>query len=63
MWRFKFGRTQTGSICYGANRARALRQVVRPDEFRRYIEDEVMKKKLHPDAKPTGAFSLGPRTE
>jgi hypothetical protein len=29
------------------------------DEFRRYIEDEVMKKQPHPDAKPMGAFSLG----
>ena len=28
------------------------------DEFRRYIEDEVMKKKPHPDAKPMGVFSL-----
>ena len=29
------------------------------DEFRRYIEDDVMKKKPHPDARPMGAFSLG----
>ncbi|HTG52028.1 MAG TPA: hypothetical protein VMA33_04135 [Candidatus Tectomicrobia bacterium] len=28
------------------------------DEFRRYIEDDVMKKKPHPDAKPMGVFSL-----
>ena len=29
------------------------------DEFRRYIEDEVMKKQPHPDAKPMGVFSIG----
>jgi hypothetical protein len=28
------------------------------DEFRRYIESEVMKKKPHPDAKPMGVFSI-----
>ena len=28
------------------------------DEFRRYIEGEVMKKKPHADAKPMGVFSL-----
>ena len=28
------------------------------DEFRRYIEDDVMKKKPHLDAKPMGAFSI-----
>src|SRR4030095_2776191 len=28
------------------------------DEFRRYIEDDVMKKKPHPDAKPMGVLSL-----
>ena len=29
------------------------------DEFRRYIEDEVMKKQPHPDAKPMGVFPIG----
>ena len=29
------------------------------DEFRRYIEDDVMKKKPHPDAKPMGVFPIG----
>jgi hypothetical protein len=29
------------------------------DEFRRYIEDCVMKKEPHPDAKPMGVFPLG----
>ena len=32
------------------------------DEFRRYIENEVMKKKPHPDAKPMGVFSIAPST-
>jgi hypothetical protein len=30
------------------------------DEFRRYIEDDVMKKQPHLDAKPMGAFPIGP---
>jgi hypothetical protein len=29
------------------------------DEFRRYIENDVMKKQPHPDAKPMGAFPIG----
>jgi len=29
------------------------------DEFRRYIEDDLIKREPHPDAKPLGAFSLG----
>ena len=33
------------------------------EEFRRYIEDDVMGKKPHPDAKPMGAFSIGHRSE
>ena len=33
------------------------------DEFRRYIEDDVMKKKPHPDAKPMGVFSIGRSAE
>ena len=28
------------------------------EEFRRYIEDDVMKKEPHPDAKPMGVFSI-----
>ena len=33
------------------------------DEFRRYIETDLMKREPHPDAKPMGAFSLGRRAE
>lgn len=33
------------------------------DEFRRYIENDVMKKQPHSDAKPLGAFSIGQRNE
>jgi len=33
------------------------------DEFRRYIENEVMKKKPHPDAKPMGVFPIGQPAE
>jgi len=29
------------------------------DEFRRYIEDDLIKREPHPDAKPLGAFRLG----
>jgi hypothetical protein len=29
------------------------------DEFRRYIEADLMKREPHPDAKPMGAFSIG----
>jgi len=29
------------------------------DEFRRYIENDVMKREPHPDAKPVQAFSTG----
>jgi hypothetical protein len=29
------------------------------DEFRRYIDDDLIKREPHPDAKPMGAFSLG----
>jgi hypothetical protein len=28
------------------------------DEFRRYIEDDLIKREPHPNAKPLGAFSL-----
>jgi hypothetical protein len=33
------------------------------EEFRRYIENDLMKREPHPDAKPLGAFSIAPRTE
>ncbi|MGB9474567.1 MAG: hypothetical protein WCE87_05795 [Candidatus Udaeobacter sp.] len=33
------------------------------EEFRRYIEDDLMLRAPHPDAKPLGAFTIGPRTE
>jgi hypothetical protein len=29
------------------------------DEFRRHIEDDLMKRQPHPDAKPMGAFAIG----
>jgi hypothetical protein len=29
------------------------------DEFRRYIETDLMKREPHPDAKPMGAFAIG----
>lgn len=29
------------------------------DPFRRHVEGELMKRKLHPRAKPMGAFSIG----
>ncbi len=31
------------------------------DEFRRHIESDLMTREPHPEAKPMGAFSLGPR--
>jgi hypothetical protein len=33
------------------------------DEFRRYIEDDLIKREPHPGAKPLGAFSIGPRRD
>ena len=33
------------------------------EEFRRYIENDLMKKEPHPDAKPLGAFTIARRTE
>ena len=34
------------------------------DEFRRHIEDDLIKREPHPDAKPMGVFSIGrPATE
>jgi hypothetical protein len=29
------------------------------EEFRRHVEDDLMKRTLHPDAKPFGVFSIG----
>jgi hypothetical protein len=29
------------------------------DEFRQYIESDLMKRQPHPDAKPMGAFPIG----
>ena len=31
------------------------------DDFRRYVESDLMKREPHPDAKPMGAFSIGER--
>ena len=31
------------------------------DEFRRYVESDLMKREPHPDAKPMGAFPIGHR--
>jgi hypothetical protein len=33
------------------------------EEFRRYVESDLMKREPHPDAKPMGAFSIGSGTE
>jgi hypothetical protein len=33
------------------------------DEFRRYIESDLMKRQPHPDAKPMGVFSIGQPNE
>jgi hypothetical protein len=33
------------------------------DEFRRHVEDDLMKRTPHPDAKPMGAFSIGRPSE
>jgi hypothetical protein len=33
------------------------------EEFRRHVEDDLMKRTPHPDAKPMGAFRIGPRSE
>jgi hypothetical protein len=32
-------------------------------EFRHHVEDDLMKRTPHPDAKPMGAFTLGRRVE
>src|SRR5439155_3149476 len=33
------------------------------EEFRRHVENDLMKRTPHPDAKPMGAFSIGRRAE
>jgi hypothetical protein len=33
------------------------------EEFRRHVEDDLMKRDPHPDAKPMGAFNIGRRAE
>jgi hypothetical protein len=32
------------------------------EEFRHYVEDDLMKRTPHPDAKPMGAFPIGQRS-
>jgi len=33
------------------------------EEFRRYVEDDLMKRTPHPEAKPMGAFSIGKKSD
>jgi len=33
------------------------------EEFRRYVENDLMKREPHPDAKPLGAFPIGRAAE
>ena len=33
------------------------------EEFRRYVENDLMKREPHPDAKPLGAFPIGRHAE
>src|SRR6267378_271266 len=33
------------------------------EEFRRHVEDDLMKREPHPDARPMGAFTIGQRAE
>ena len=33
------------------------------EEFRRHVEDDLMKRTPHPDAKPLGAFSIGKKSD
>jgi hypothetical protein len=50
----------------GAPGGRALwkeRAYLFGEEFRRHVEDDLMKRTPHPDAKPMGAFSIGRRAE
>ncbi|HJY52575.1 MAG TPA: hypothetical protein VKD89_01020 [Candidatus Udaeobacter sp.] len=51
---------------FGAPGGKALwkeRSYLFGEEFRRYIEDDLMKREPHPDAKPMGAFSIGRSAE
>lgn len=51
---------------FGAPGGKALwteRHYLFGGEFRRYIENDLMKREPHPDAKPLGAFSIGPGTK
>ena len=51
---------------FGAPGGKALwkeRSYLFGEEFRRYIENDLMMRPPHPDAKPLGAFTIGPRTE
>jgi hypothetical protein len=51
---------------FGAPGGKALwkeRSYLFGEEFRQYIENDLMARPPHPDAKPLGAFSIGPRRE
>jgi hypothetical protein len=51
---------------FGAPGGKALwkeRSYLFGEEFRCYIENDLMKREPHPDAKPLGAFSIAPPTE
>jgi hypothetical protein len=51
---------------FGAPGGKALwneRSYLFGEEFRRYIENDLMKREPHPDAKPLGAFSIGGGTK
>jgi hypothetical protein len=51
---------------FGAPGGKALwkgRSYLFGEEFRRYIENDLMKRETHPDAKPLGAFSIGGMSE
>jgi hypothetical protein len=47
-------RTAPGGKAFWKNRA-----YIFGDEFRRYVESDLMKGDPHPDAKPMGTFSIG----
>ena len=50
----------------GVLRGKALwkeRNYLFGEEFRRCIENDLVIRSPHPDPKPLGAFTLGPRTE
>jgi hypothetical protein len=49
---------------FGAPGGKALwkeRSYLFGEEFRRYIENDLMIRPPRPDAKPLGAFTIGPR--